>query len=409
MMRSIDEMMYLSDGINPFGVGIMFKLTPYNFRGVGSMNGKALEKQGQTEYEIEDTINKNESVVKKSSDKHLIKQYFDVYELPDTEMKNDVINLIEDEFENRNININNIDEPKYEKFIDKKGKIIQPLYYYADLYASKDDERGDETEEILKVIPELFEDVDKDNSEIFNTKDYKNILYWSDEFKDIINEDIAKHFPVDEIKKNTIWEIKSYKKPLSESVKLSDTKIDGTNEYDIVYKNYPSNGGVKTKIENIYYLGKDKTKYIPTLKENENGYDYYIGFNLKDKFAHYKPLEDDKFEKQYDSTDNVRNLLFNTNTIDENGKIINWDFPDELVGYVNAWDSYKRTKIPIISSEKIDKNDLSHTFKGTFKYNRIEGYEGNRNKEYLLDNKKVSYFPHSYINKYSKKVKKKYY
>jgi len=374
-----------------------------------NMKGNGFEKIGQTEEEYDETMKNNKDILQNIGNEKLIKHYFDTLELRDTDAKDQVLDMIEYEFNKRGINKDELIEPKYNYEIGKTGEKEQDLYYYADINSTNDKERGDETEVILdEYIPDILTKIDNDNTKIYNSKIKDNNI-WNREFISNVSDIDLTFFPIDAIKNNTLWEFKSYKDPLKKSVKLADTKIDGTKEYDIIFKNYKEKGGVKTKIENIYFKGKNdefKDNPIPTLIHNPKGYDYYIAFNLRDKLGYYKPLEDENFSFYVDGTNLLKEKLLKNKIINNEGEFIKENINDKYNNEIKLWEEFKLTNEPIY----IKKKDKTIGFKsiGTMDYSKLKGFGDNRDKEYILDKSKISYLPKRYIKKFGNKYINKF-
>ena len=101
-----------------------------------------------------------------------------------------------------------------EKFISAKPNII----------------RGNISEDFLSENPTILTAIDNDNSSFFNTKE---IHGFSKPFANLLNEQlptykdaILRTIPIDGIKKNTLWELKSFTSP--ENNEYNTTKFIGT-------------------------------------------------------------------------------------------------------------------------------------------------------------------------------------
>jgi hypothetical protein len=112
--------------------------------------------------------------------------------------------------------------------------------------------------------------------------------------KDYLRKEYLSNFPIDVIKGDTIWELKSYKNKLGDSGKqvLNKTKIIGTDKFPIKYMK-DNNGEIK--IKNIYYKHPVTRELIPAFPDNTKGYNYYWMFNNKDKLGYTNPLHNKNF------------------------------------------------------------------------------------------------------------------
>jgi hypothetical protein len=116
--------------------------------------------------------------------------------------------------------------------------------------------------------------------------------------KDLLDEKILKFFPIDIIKDNTLWELKSFGNDLSSPYgqEIQITKLNGyvnhndNSRYIMVYEKIDG----KMKVKNIYY--KDGENTIPILKKD--GYEYYWMFNNKDNIGYVNPLKIKDFQPE---------------------------------------------------------------------------------------------------------------
>jgi hypothetical protein len=222
--------------------------------------------------------------------------------------------------------------------------------------------RGVLTEEDWTNNPTMVEIIDNDKSTLYNTK---NLSAYSDEFKNamvkIATGDLSKNFddlkdmseseksnimnyiektflefiPIDLVKGNTIYEVKSFSRPLNQDgyQTLGKTKLQGydanikssknlkgvlkKNEYSYQFEFNPDG----TKIKNIIFnfkgrqysdpvfvngerveklLEKIKFENIPILKNNSNDYKYYWLMSNKDITGYINPLD-----LQIDKSNNI--------------------------------------------------------------------------------------------------------
>jgi hypothetical protein len=171
----------------------------------------------------------------------------------------------------------------------------------------------------------ILKNIDRDNSDAFNTKD---LIPYTDEFikallidkytglskvsnlpwsgKSSISDNdlnwLIKQYlskvPVDAVKDGTIWELKSYTKPINKSVsnqQMTQTKIRGTNEFKM--KLMKDNNG-DFRIKNLYYGSNN----IPMFKERPDGYKYYWLLSNKDKIGYVNPFKTKAFLNENHST-----------------------------------------------------------------------------------------------------------
>jgi hypothetical protein len=105
-----------------------------------------------------------------------------------------------------------------------------------------------------------------------------------------LQENFFRFYPVDTIKNDTLWELKSYQSPTKNdsTQELQRTKIEGSKQYQIRYK---QNNKGEWVVDNIY----DTVIKKNTLPERPNGYKYYWGFNNKDGIAETNPLKSPNF------------------------------------------------------------------------------------------------------------------
>jgi len=158
--------------------------------------------------------------------------------------------------------------------------------------------------------------LDGDYSSPKNTKDIKA---YNPEFIEVLKnkfglnnnqivENVLKYIPIDVVKNNTIWEIKSFtddKKALNTfgktklegykgniyAPKKGDTKII---KYDFKY----ADDGKKVKNITFKYKDDDKTtKSIDILKDNEKGYNYYWYMSNNTGTRYFSPLTNERYEK----------------------------------------------------------------------------------------------------------------
>lgn len=268
--------------------------------------------------------------------------------------------------------------------------------------------------------------IDNDNSIGYNTKNFKA---YDNNFKDtiknaftvnnkvpseqmIINH-ILSFVPVDIIKDNTIWEIKSLSDTDKDSNSIKNTKLKGYKKENI------SIGGILIggtmcfdfeftpdgkKIKNIIFelVGKKQIGFngnpiydpnginikMPILKENPNGYDYYWYMSNSSGDRYYSPLSDQT------EINNFINEL----------KKLNID----ITKIINSRDFVKQLRYKNISLDKINMLNSKYLYYETnsynFEYLSTVTYD---NKTYYLIPKKTSIkLPPSYTDGYSEIFKK---
>ena len=133
--------------------------------------------------------------------------------------------------------------------------------------------------------------------------------------------------PVDAVKDGTIWELKSYSKPINKSTSLqsmTQTKIRGTNEFKMKLMK-DANGDYR--IKNLYYGSTN----IPMFKERPEGYKYYWLLSNKDKIGYVNPFKTKAFlnEKQatYTKEPNTYKAKWDKNLVNgDNIYLSNEDF-----------------------------------------------------------------------------------
>jgi len=212
----------------------------------------------------------------------------------------------------------NVKKPEYNKLIDKiedENVETDDLFTQASQGAKTDVERGDNTEVIVKNKPQILSKVDGDTSEVFNTKDI-NASYYNPEFiqtlrdiygskkrkekfEDWVENKYLQYMPVDAIKKNTIWELKSHKDNKKDYQPYAKTKIEGyrnPNEgviYEIIFDDNAKNPN-KKMLKNIYFSHEGIS--VPVLVDNPKGYNYLTLFNNQDVRGYYNPMVDINLE-----------------------------------------------------------------------------------------------------------------
>jgi hypothetical protein len=266
-----------------------------------------------------DEINDADNLSDKQKFNEIMKQVGDLKELyKDSEITETGKELIKSKLGHIN---NVLSEDKYDKFNPKDYKYEKvkgnPLYEKFYEEANYDPtERGNISEEqIMKydIDTGILEDYDGDKSRAF---DSKNILAYDPEYikflsgnrfdnnwnyqnlpidkrtklRDHLRNEFLQYYPIDTIKNDTLWELKSYKSPTknNKTQDLQQTKIEGQNQYELRYK---QNNKGEWVVDNIY----DKVIKKNTLPERQNGYKYFWGFNNVDGIAEANPLKSSNF------------------------------------------------------------------------------------------------------------------
>lgn len=328
--RTIDDMMNICDGCDPFhyikGRGMIGGMAKFNAEGDIV---ERLERRDNPEDEIKaetleitdyiDEINDSDNLSDKQKFNEIMKQVGDLKELyKNVDITEDNKNLIKSKISHIN---SVLDDDKYDKFNPKdyeykkvEGNPLYEKFYEEAKYDPT--ERGNISEEqIMKydIDTGILEDYDGDKSRAF---DSKNVMAYDPEYikflsgnrfddkwnyRDMPNDERVKlrerlrnnflqYFPIDTIKNDTLWELKSYKSPTknNKTQDLQQTKIEGQNQYEIRYKQNNKGDWV---VDNIY------DKYIKknTLPTKPNGYKYYWGFNNVDGIAEANPLKSPNF------------------------------------------------------------------------------------------------------------------
>jgi len=212
----------------------------------------------------------------------------------------------------------NVKKPEYNKLIDKiedENVETDDLFTQASQGAKTDVERGDNTEVIVKNKPQILSKIDGDTSDVFNTKDI-NASYYNPEFiqtlrdiygskkrkenfEDWVENKYLQYMPVDFMKKNTIWELKSHKDNKKDYQPYAKTKIEGYRNpgegviYEILFDNNAKNPN-KKMLKNIYFSHEGHS--VPVLVDNPKGYNFLTLFNNEDNRSYYNAMVDKKLE-----------------------------------------------------------------------------------------------------------------
>jgi len=296
-------------------------------------NEKVPEDQRITEFDkFIDEVDKDKTVSNKDKFKYFNNQLGDLERLKiDDPLREDeyqdVINKIEEKLE----------KSKYKNFVKKEYPLLIGRHGEENyLFNQHHKEAEDKTSDPLKVhfmrgnISEkdiidfdeetgILRNLDKDKSETYDSKDldaynddfikaivapygitwsghkYVNKNKLMDNDKKHLIEYFLSNFPIDGIKGNTIWELKSYSDLLGtneQKQRLNETKIKGTVEFPIRYMK-DKNGEIKLK--NIYYRNNNTGKLVEAFKDKKNGYNYLWMFSNKDKIGYVNPLSNKNF------------------------------------------------------------------------------------------------------------------
>ena len=287
-----------------------------------------------------------------------------------------------------------------------------------DTFTEQSEERGNIVEDDLTKNNIILEIIDDDNSTAYNTKDlnaynldFLNALIKMElgnpDFKNLTNvnqipsqmekllyDKFLQYVPVDIIKDNTIWEIKSFNKsitPNNDKQMMSETKLKGfenkfwvdlnqrlgngysikATPYSYDFK-YIDNGSNK-KVDNIYFKFKTPISFygkptdkkfdyeIPIFKTNNNGFDYYWLYDNKDKIGYINPLKEDNFKKYNKQLNNP-----NTKVNDKGKKIIevkNEDIRIMPYSYAKTLKDFKSDNKPLNNINKLEKNLFKKTLR----------------------------------------------
>ncbi len=222
----------------------------------------------------------------------------------------------------------------------------------------------------------------------------------------IINQ-ILKFVPVDIIKDNTIWEIKSLNDSNKDSNSIKDTKLKGfENKKNVSIGDILIDGTIGFKFEftpdgkkvkNIIFSLTGKIGYnkkpiydpndinikIPILKENPNGYDYYWYMSNSSGDRYYSPLTDQN---------EINNFINELKYLDiDITKITDYEDLEKILKNKNI----SVNKIDILIHKYINYESDSYNFEylSTITHN---------NKTYYMIPKKTSIkLPPSYTDVYS--------
>lgn len=242
-----------------------------------------------------------------------------------------------------------------------KASEIQKNPFYDTVNRQSKDyfDRGNISEDLLEKNNALLASIDNDESVSHNTKDidafkpefinklsqlftgqmgnYTKALKQDNPMAKKLLEDIKKNFlefiPVDIVKGNTVWELKSFKDNIYDNDKNQEmkyTKLEGFKKNIQLpkdkYLNYEYKMDIRNgKLYNInFVIGYNNIGMTPgftlkTLPEQPIGYNYYWGYNNKNSFGYINPLKRDNYN------DIKKSKYTNNNDIDvfkvENSKI----------------------------------------------------------------------------------------
>jgi hypothetical protein len=259
-------------------------------------------------------------------------------------------------------------------------------------------QRGNISEDDYTKNPFIFQAVDNDESETKNTKDYsaynpefidtlvnnitsgkikslnnlssKGEILKGEILKDI-EETYLKYVPIDIIKGNTLWELKSYGENIIPSViENKGKKIINNGQQHmeksklIGYKDYKGNqlysfdiDEGEEKVKNIYFHNDGKK--IPILKNNHNGYKYYWLYDNKDISGTINPLKKENYKKfmnDIEDEDGLGKYIYIDN------KLLN-PIPNS---YLNVFTIGKKNNRPLKSTDDYNKTFIK-PFRKPFK------------------------------------------
>lgn len=290
-----------------------------------------------------------------------------------------------------------------------------------------DEIRGDINEEDITEKQSIkLSIIDNDNSIGYNTKNFK--AYNNNFFEtlktaftvngkepqnEMFVEQILKFVPVDIIKDNTIWEIKSLNDSDKNSNSIKNTKLKGFENKNISIGGIFIGGTIRfsfeftsdgKKVKNIIFelIGKKQIGYnkkpiydpnginikMPILKENPNGYDYYWYMSNSSGDRYYSPLTDQS---------EINNFINELKELDiDITKIINDDDLENKLRNKNI--STNKNDTLLHKYTYYNENSYNFKYLSTITYN---------NKTYYLIPKKFSIkLPPSYTDGYSEIFKK---
>jgi len=301
----------------------------------------------------------------------------------------------------------NVKKPEYNKLIDKiedENLETDTLYSQADKRSINDFDRGNKTEDIIDENPQILSKIDGDNSKAYNTKKV-NAPYYNPEFiqtlkdiykdkkpkekfKDWVEKEYLQFVPVDAMKQNTIWELKSHKDNKKDFQPYSKTKIEGyrnPNEgvnYEILFMDNNKNPN-KKMLKNIYFSHEGKS--TPVLVDNPKGYNYLTLFNNQDSRSYYNAMVDKKLETDNLVKDELELLL-----------AVKLASKDGI-----AKDTFDRKKVKgrleALGLDEFEVNDEIHNLKQMWTKLRAQNTYGNDTMSAKLN------YPDYQYNEYSKK------
>ena len=255
-------------------------------------------------------------------------------------------NITKDELDSYTENINKKSNKAYDKIyneakeIEKNDNTIKSIFEKGniseqiigtdrDILLSVDGDRTKQNnskdknvynQSFIDLLEELWKDENYKEKTINNLKTnlkpdeqkaINNIDNWSSD--DFINYSLQ-FFPIDIIKKNTVWELKNHDTIITNPQNnqfYAKTKILGYEPdfnrlnigFDILYKNI--NG--KNRLYNI--IAKTPRGLVETLKDNPKGYNYYTFFFNKDKSGYFNnTLNTNNFKNDEDNTKNIKKM-----------------------------------------------------------------------------------------------------
>jgi hypothetical protein len=242
-------------------------------------------------------------------------------------------------------------------------------------------EKGNKTEDKLIDKDILLSFIDKDFSDIKNTKDETSLNpSFIQKLKDIgmnsddIKEQVLDKINIDGIKKDTLWEIKAFGKNSYNNenfdryskakfrgsepfiIRVNKTNSKNFDLYEVKY--YFNIDYINGKVKNINYtLNKKLPKWEGSgnklisagyiLNNNPNGYNYYILENNKDVIQYTNPLKTENWN-------DINNQL--KNTTKNKIKIPNTDFIKFPIQYIENYEKVRLKKNNRQDKKNIYKN-----------------------------------------------------
>lgn len=288
--------MFITDGINPYGMGLGYKPTKYNMVGGTLPKGTFSRVKNELQTQMNELINQDEY------DKDELSSLYSIYEKL-RELKND---------ENIHLDYSNTDEISgyMDKQNDNINKINQELI--------EDDEEFKKLNSKIENIKKKINKKDEiDENDFFNSDDFKEQMKWYEENYDNLDEDelfvyfqsLAKLKEIENKDKSNSNEITELDKKLYKAIKDYEILTGKESEYQ-----YEDKEDYEKSLDE-WYIKKIKpeifdNKFINKLKSLGYSYDA-IGGLCENFYGTKKEL----FE--YINNNSDTSAVFNTsNTID---------------------------------------------------------------------------------------------